>query len=137
MVGVLLITHGAVATHLVDTVKTMIGELSLPTDTIEIDPGEEPGSALDRTRAAAATLDAGDGVILLTDAFGATPSNLANAASDDDRWRVVTGLNLPMLVRVYNYPDLELDAMVLSAVEAGRQGIIACGSTPFGADRDG
>ncbi|MES1942835.1 PTS system fructose subfamily IIA component [Salinisphaera sp. PC39] len=126
MIGVLLVTHGQLGRHLVDTVTGMLGELSLPTDVLEVHRQSDPDELINAARDAAARLDDGHGVLILTDAFGSTPSNIANRAADRDRHRVIAGVNLPMLVRIYNYPKLELDAMTASAVEAGRQGIMPC-----------
>lgn len=126
MIGVLLVTHGQLGRHLVDTVTGMLGELSLPTDVLEVHRQSDPDELINAARDAAARLDDGHGVLILTDAFGSTPSNIANRAADRDRHRVIAGVNLPMLVRIYNYPKLELDAMTASAVEAGRQGVMPC-----------
>lgn len=126
MIGVLLVTHGQLGRHLVDTVTGMLGELSLPTDVLEVHRQSDPDELIGAARDAAGRLDDGHGVLILTDAFGSTPSNIANRAADRDRHRVVAGVNLPMLVRIYNYPKLELDAMTASAVEAGRQGVMPC-----------
>ena len=71
-------------------------------------------------------LDTGEGVLLLTDLFGATPSNIAQAIREAHNARLVTGLNLPMLIRVMNYPDLNLDELADEAVEGGQSGIIEC-----------
>lgn len=125
-VGVLLVTHGQLGQHLVETVTGMLGELSLPTEVLEVHRQADPDVLIDAARAAADRLDDGAGILMLTDAFGSTPSNIANRAADRARCRVVAGVNLPMLVRIYNYPRLDLDAIAASAVEAGRQGIMPC-----------
>lgn len=125
-IGVLLVTHGQLGQHLVDTVTGMLGELSLTTDVLEIHRQSDPDVLIDAAREAADRLDAGAGVLILTDAFGSTPSNIANRAAEGERRRVVAGVNLPMLVRIYNYPELELDAIAEGAVEAGRQGVVSC-----------
>ena len=68
------------------------------------------------------------GVLIITDAFGSTPSNIATRAAAQYGARVVAGINLSMLVRVYNYPQLALDDLAASAIEAGRAGVMACPS---------
>lgn len=125
-IGVLLVTHGQLGRHLVDTVAGMLGELSLPTDVLEVPRESDPDVLIESARAAAAKLDTGAGVLILTDAFGSTPSNIANRTADGERCRVVAGVNLPMLVRIYNYPELSLDAVAEGAVEAGKQGVVLC-----------
>lgn len=126
MIGVLLVTHGHMGQDLVDTVSAMLGRPSLPTDVIEVHRSDDPERLLPAARATASALDSGDGLLLLTDAFGSTPSNIANQIAAQRGYRVVAGVNLPMLVRIYNYPDLALDAMVDSAVDGGQLGIIPC-----------
>lgn len=126
MIGVLLVTHGQLGQHLVETVTGMLGELSLPTDVVEVHRQSDPDVLLGTVREAVDRLDAGAGVLILTDAFGSTPSNVANRAADRERCRVVAGVNLPMLVRIYNYPELNLEEIAKGAVEAGRQGVILC-----------
>ena len=63
--------------------------------------------------------------------FGSTPSNIANKlAARGAQVRVVAGINLPMLVRIFNYPKLALEEMARTAVEGGQRGIIACERDP-------
>ena len=123
-VGVLLVTHGQLGRQLLDTVEEMIGGLPLPTETLEIHRGQDPDKLIELTRGAADRLDRGGGVLLLTDAFGSTPSNIACAVRQRPRTCVIAGLNLPMLVRIFNYPQLDLERMAQSAIEGGRQGIV-------------
>lgn len=129
MIGVLLVTHGGLGQHLVETVTSMLGDLSLATEVVAVHSEDDPEERMRRADAAAARVDDGDGVIVLTDAFGSTPSNIANRLAEGGR-RVVAGVNLPMLVRIYNYPALGLDDMVTAAVEGGRGGIMPCTPQP-------
>jgi len=62
----------------------------------------------------------------LTDAFGSTPSNIANRVARRVPSRVVAGLNLPMLFKVFNYPRLTLDDLAQAAVDGGRRGVMEC-----------
>ncbi len=123
-VGVLLVTHGKLGRQLLDTVQEMIGGLPLPTETLEIHSGQDPDKLVEQTHSAADRLDRGSGVLLLTDAFGSTPSNIACAVRKRPNTCVIAGLNLPMLVRIFNYPKLDLERMAQSAIEGGRQGIV-------------
>ncbi len=129
-VGILLVTHGRLGRQLLDTVKEMIGALPLPSDVVDIHCGQDPEPMIEVTRRAADKLDHGAGVLLLTDAFGSTPSNIAaRAARARPNTCVIAGLNLPMLVRIYNYPKLNLERMAASAIEGGRQGIVRGGGS--------
>jgi PTS system ascorbate-specific IIA component len=78
---------------------------------------------LQRAKKALAALDTGDGVLVLTDLFGSTPSNIAARLLDSSRTRVVTGINLPMLIRVLNYPQLDLASLAAKAVSGGLDGV--------------
>ena len=71
-------------------------------------------------------LDQGDGVLILTDMYGSTPGNIACALGQNNRVAVVAGLNLPMLVRVLNYPQLDLHTLAEKAESGGRIGIVPC-----------
>lgn len=125
-VGVLLVTHGRLGRHLMDTVTEMIGEPPLAIDVVDIQRGQDPDSCVTEALQKAGQLDSGDGVLMLTDAFGSTPSNVATrAAAASEQYCIVAGLNLPMLVRIFNYPKLGLADMVENAVQGGRQGIVS------------
>lgn len=130
MIGVLLITHGRLGSHFVETVTGMLGDLSRPTEVLEVHRHNDPDERSEAATDALARLDDGDGVLIITDAFGSTPSNIATRAADNREARVVAGINLSMLVRVYNYPQLELDDLATSAIEAGRAGVMACPQAP-------
>ncbi len=125
--AVLLITHGQLGAHLVSTVSDMLGgSLSLPTAALEVRSEQDPDQLVEQGRARIAGLDQGCGVLILTDAFGSTPSNIANRIAQHASCRVVAGLNLPMLIRIYNYPKLHLDALAEAAVQGGRRGVLLC-----------
>jgi mannose PTS system EIIA component len=71
-----------------------------------------------------ADLDEGDGVLILTDLYGSTPSNVAKKLAARARVRTVTGMNLSMLMRVLNYPQLNLDQLAEKAIGGGKEGIV-------------
>lgn len=126
-VAVLLITHGRLSQNLVETVTEMLGGcLSLATDVLEVRTVQDPELLVKQGLRLTEKLDQGDGVLLLTDAFGSTPSNIANKVAQAGRCRVVAGVNLPMLIRIYNYPKLKLDALARTAVEGGQRGVMLC-----------
>lgn len=129
MTGVLLITHGRLGAHFVDTVTGMIGALSRPTEVLEVHRHDDPDERSAAAAAALSRLDDGGGVLIITDAFGSTPSNIATRLVSDIRTRVIAGINLSMLIRVYNYPQLALDDLATSAIEAGRAGVMPCPPT--------
>lgn len=125
-IGLLLVTHGKLGRHMLDTMTEMMGALPLTTDVLEVRRVQSPEAMLSQGRKTLERLDSGEGVLILTDAFGSTPSNIANRLSACERTRVVAGINLPMLVRIFNYPQLSLDEMANTAVEGGQRGIVKC-----------
>ena len=99
MVQVLILSHGALAHALVDTAERIAGRLA-DVQALSLDWDAPRESLLDRLRGVIAKLDEGDGVLILTDLFGDTPSNLALGLIDPGRVEVVTGVNLPMVLRL-------------------------------------
>ncbi len=125
-VGLLIVTHGRIGDDLLHTATEMLGMCPLQCETLPVsfdcDPAEELGKAV----AAAKRLDEGDGVLVLTDMYGSTPSNIANRIREYHPVTVIAGINLPMLVRVLNYPRLELEVLEQKALSGGRDGILVC-----------
>lgn len=127
-VGILLVTHGKLGHFLLETMRNMIVDLPLAAEALEVRAVQSHEAMLMQGARMIERLDRGDGVLLLTDAFGSTPSNIANKLVGP-RIAVVAGVNLPMLVRIFNYPKLALPDMVRNAVEGGQRGILACGQS--------
>lgn len=125
-VGILLVTHGKLGHFMLDCMRDMIGELPLPADVLEVRRVQAHEVLINQGTKMIERLDSGAGVLLLTDAFGSTPSNIANKLSAIHGSPVVSGLNLPMLVRAFNYPRAALDELAKLAVEGGQRGIILC-----------
>jgi PTS system ascorbate-specific IIA component len=125
-VGILLITHDNIGAVLLRTAIEVLGISPLSTSSLAAPSDCDPERILADARQAAEELDSGDGVLVLTDLYGATPSNIACRLHRFHELRVVSGLNLPMLIRVLNYPDLDLDELQHKAVSGGRDGILTC-----------
>ena len=125
-VGILLITHDNIGAVLLRTAIEVLGISPLSTSSLTVPSDCDPERILADARQAAEELDSGDGVLVLTDLYGATPSNIACRLHRFHELRVVSGLNLPMLIRVLNYPDLDLDELQHKAVSGGRDGILTC-----------
>lgn len=124
MIGVLLITHGTIGESLLSSAGQILGAPPARAATIGVALGEEPDAVLERARAAAARLDAGDGVLVLTDMFGATPCNVAGRLLQDGRIEGVSGLSLPMLVRVLSGRTGSLAEAVARARSGGAEGVV-------------
>lgn len=124
-VGVLLMTHEAMGAALVAAARHVLGRLPLPLEVQEVAPNADPEHMLRAAAANARELDRGDGVLVLSDLYGATPCNIAHRLPDlGVRMHCVSGLNLPMLLRVLNYPEQSLDELAQTAASGGRGGIV-------------
>lgn len=122
-VAILLITHDKIGQAMLDTASKIIGELPLPIKRMGVGMNADIEDTLHNANEQIVILDQGEGVLVLTDLFGATPSNIANQLRSDNV-AVITGLNLPMLIRILNYPGLSLPGLVEKAVSGGHDGII-------------
>jgi PTS system mannose-specific IIA component len=123
-VGILLLTHESMGDALIETSRHLLGRVSLKVDALAIPPGADIDFAMEATASRIRALDSGDGVLVLTDVFGATPSNvLDKIAPTGVPTKRVSGLNLPMLLRVLNYPEQSLAELAQTAEQGGRAGI--------------
>lgn len=125
-VSILLITHNGVGTALLETVTKTFGTLPTIVRAVSIDYDVNPDTLLPQLRMIANSMDFGDGVLVLTDMLGATPSNLAQALQDEEQILVLAGLNLPMLMRAVNYACLDLMEVAQKALSGGRDGVCDC-----------
>ena len=124
-VGILLITHEGIGTALVAVARRLLSQLPLRTEALEVPFEGDPDALLPQASAALRRVDAGDGVLVLTDLYGATPSNLAaKVARLGTPVRRVAALSLPMLLRVMNYPEQGLDHLPATAAAGTRNGAI-------------
>src|SRR6185503_21097803 len=99
MIGVVVVTHGQLATELVNAAETIVGELP-KFAAVSIGWHEDTEDARNEIAQAIARVDDGTGVLILTDMFGGTPSNLAMTFLAEGRVEVITGVNLPMLIKL-------------------------------------
>ena len=128
-VSILTITHGKVGHELVATAKSMLGNtLPLTCETLSVSETCNPDELVAKAQQICKKIDSGDGVLVLTDIFGSTPSNICSKLKINSNLnvRVIAGLNLPMLVRAMNYHELELDKIVEKALSGAHDGIIDC-----------
>ncbi|MCU7893470.1 MAG: PTS fructose transporter subunit IIA [Candidatus Thiodiazotropha sp. (ex Ustalcina ferruginea)] len=124
-IGLLLITHSRIGEALLETARKM---LEGPPPSVETLPCN-PDNLLEEARAIVTRLDQGSGVLVLTDMYGSTPSNIASGLAEKRRVNVISGVNLPMLIRTLNYQTLDLVSLTEKAVSGGKEGIL-CYETP-------
>jgi PTS system mannose-specific IIA component len=124
-VGILLITHPGIGSALVEVATRLLRQLPLKAEAFELAFDADIDAALPQASAALRRVDGGDGVLVLTDLYGASPSNLAaKVARLGTPVRRVSSLNLPMLLRVMNYAELPLDELPAVAAAGARNGAI-------------
>ena len=124
-VGILLITHEGIGHALVAVVTRLLRKLPLETAAFEVPFDGDVELLLPQASAALRKVDGGRGVRVLTDLYGATPSNIAaKLARLGTPVRRVSALSLPMLLRVMNYADLPLDELPAVAAAGARNGVI-------------
>jgi PTS system mannose-specific IIA component len=121
MIGMVLVTHGRLACEFRAALEHVVGpqkQLSV----ITIDPDDDMDGRRQDIMDAIHCVDTGEGVVVLTDMFGGTPSNLAISAMNGSNVEVVAGINLPMLIKLASVRDeSKLQDAVVQAQDAGRK----------------
>ncbi|MBH0237768.1 PTS sugar transporter subunit IIA [Methylobrevis albus] len=121
MIGMVLVTHGRLADEFRAALEHVVGAQS-SLETISIGPEDDMEQRRQDILDAVARVDDGSGVVLLTDMFGGTPSNLAISVMDQDEVEVIAGVNLPMLIKLASVRgDKPLAEAVTDARDAGRK----------------
>lgn len=131
MVGVLVLSHGCLARELLAAARRIAGDLErFDALCLEWDASQDQARA--RIAESAARLDDGEGVLILTDVFGGTPHKLATSAGIEGRYALVSGVNLPMVLRLAcsKCTEDELERLVASVEERGRESIRSCVPEP-------
>ena len=125
MIGLVLVTHGRLAEELRLAMEHVVGK-QRNVETVCIGPDDDIELRRAQIKGAIGSVDMGDGVVLLTDMFGGTPSNLAISLMDHDGVEVIAGVNLPMLVKLAKVRSNQpLPVAVQCAETAGRKYIAA------------
>jgi len=125
-VGLLIITHEKIGQELLDTATKLLGSCPLPSKVLPVALDGEIEKTAAIMDAFYSDLDQDQGVLVLTDMYGSTPSNLANRLQLKPNVCIVAGINLPMLIRVLNYPYLNLEELATKAVSGGHDGVLPC-----------
>lgn len=129
-VGLLIISHDGLGQSLLDTVTTTLGHCPLEVRLLSVSRTADPDILSEQARQYACEIDHGAGLLVLTDIYGSTPSNIACRLQELPAVRVVAGVNLPMLFRIFNYPELGLDALTEKALSGGRDGVMSACPLP-------
>src|SRR5687768_3044631 len=122
-IGVVVVTHGQLATELLNAAETIAGDLPRFA-AVSIGWHEDTEDARGEIEQAIARVEQGAGVLILTDMFGGTPSNLAMSFLAQGKIEVITGVNLPMLIKLVNLPEQsDLLAVARDMRDQGRSAI--------------
>ena len=124
MIGVLIVTHGSIGEALLASAIQILGTPPQQVATLSVWRQDDPDDLVLRARELLEGLDAGEGVLVLTDIFGATPGNVASRLLEDGRIEGVSGVSLPMLLRVITGRNGSLSDAVQRALSGGADGVV-------------
>ena len=123
MIGVLIVTHRELAEALISVCDLIMGHQE-GMAAVSLDPSEAPESSREQIKLGLGQVNNGDGVIVLTDMLGGTPSNLSLSFLQEGKVEVVTGVNLPMLMKLAHLRgDKDLKEVASALRQYGQQGI--------------
>jgi PTS system ascorbate-specific IIA component len=124
VIGILIVTHGEIGTSLLDSASQILGSRPAQISTLSVWRQDDPDDLVLRARELMEQIEAGDGVLILTDIFGATPGNVVSKLLQDGKVEGVSGVSLPMLLRVLTGRDGSLAAAVQRALSGGAEGLV-------------
>jgi PTS system mannose-specific IIA component len=127
LIGILIIAHDNFGEGLVRAVTHVLGGRPPQFEVLSVAATDDPTDLLPAARELASRLDDGDGLVVFSDIYGATPCNLATKLAKPGRVAVVAGVNLPMLVRACTYRNRDLDTTVTKAISGARDGVLRIG----------
>jgi PTS system ascorbate-specific IIA component len=125
-IGLLLITHSRIGETMLEIAGKMLEGAPLAVECLPVAIDSNPDKLIEQASSIINCLDQGHGVLVFTDMYGSTPSNIAYKLAQKGRVNVISGINLPMLIRTLNYQTMDLDALTEKAVSGGKEGIICC-----------
>jgi mannose PTS system EIIA component len=127
MVGILIVSHGALGESLIHSVSHVLGKRPLYLRQLGVTVHDDPDALLPVAEDLIRFLDQGQGVLVFTDIFGATPSNIAMRLLVPGKVEGIAGVNLPMLIRAINYRDEPLASVLDKALTGATEGILRMG----------
>lgn len=124
MIGILIIAHGELGKSLMECAQHVIGNTPKQLAYLVVDSHDNPSELLPQAHALVAELNTGEGVLVLSDMYGATPCNIVTKLLVPNVVEGVAGVNMPMIVRTMTYRHESLLALVEKAVSGGREGVV-------------
>lgn len=123
MIALLIVAHGNLGDCLIQCATYVLGERPQALENLDLSACDDPVDMLQRARTKLAELDQGEGVLILTDVYGATPCNTVCKVIAAERIEAVAGVNLPMLLKALTYRDQGMPKLLEKAVSGGQNGI--------------
>jgi PTS system ascorbate-specific IIA component len=130
LIGILIVAHDSLGDSLARAVEHVLGARPAQFEVLSVAATDDPLELLPVAREQLARLDSGDGVLVFSDIYGATPCNLACKLLQPGRVEAVAGVNLPMLVRAFTYRGKGMETMVTKAVSGGCEGVLRINVDP-------
>jgi len=124
MIGIFLVTHASLGESLIQCVCHVLNHRPAQIAQIGIAPQDSPHAALPLARDMMRWVNTGEGVLVLTDIWGATPSNIAMKLLEPGKIEGVAGVNLPMLLRALTYRERDMETLLSRAVSGGCDGVL-------------
>lgn len=124
MIGILIITHEDLGQHLIRCATHVMGMAPPQLNHISVFIQDEPEAIFSKASEIIDKLNSGDGVLVLSDIFGATPCNIASRLVQSGKVECIAGVSLPMLVRALSYRHEPLSVVIEKALSGGKQGIV-------------
>jgi len=124
MIGVLIVAHDQLGDSLIKAATHVLGGRPQQFEAFSVKATDDPLALLPNAQVAVQALDTGEGVLVLSDIYGATPCNLAVKLLDPGHVEGIAGVNLPMLVRAFTYRMRGMDTLIKKAVSGGCEGVL-------------
>jgi PTS system ascorbate-specific IIA component len=137
MIGILIVAHGAFGEALIHSASHVLGKRPMRVRQVGVTVHDDPEAILPQARDLVKQLDEGEGVLVLTDIYGATPGNIALKLLVPGRVEGISGVNLPMLVRALTYREKGLANVVEKALSGGTEGVVHMTTDTCGKDHAG
>ena len=123
MIGILLVTHGEIGKSLIDCAAHILDNQPVSVESLSINSNNDLHKYSDIIAKKIKNLESGHGVLIMTDIYGATPCNLLNKFIEEDKVEVVTGINLPMLIKAISDRKDNINTLINDSIECAKKNI--------------
>ena len=124
MIGILIVAHGTLGESLIHCASHVMGKRPLYLRQLGVTVHDDPNALLPQGRDLIRFLDQGQGVLVMTDIFGATPSNIASKLLAPNRVQGVSGVNMPMLIKALTYREQPMETLIQKTLAGAQEGVV-------------